>query len=205
MIFIEDNLANNKRSKQTEQAELTELSEQTEWTEPTEQMGQSERIGSIDQSKRLFARWRHCSSESYGRSGLTMYIRECRFSAGILQTCPETPEFRWTPEIAPSLNYRIQCSGGTYTLWMLSKFNVREEGVFGIGIDGKRLAAEKLYGNGALWGYEAEQVYRWVPVAQIPLAEGMRTLHIYAFSFGMCYDRFYLTKRTEQPSMDMEW
>ena len=144
--------------------------------------------------------WRHCGSESYGRSGLAMYIRACHSDCpaeSIFQTCP--------PETAPSLNYRIQCSGGTYTLWMLSKFNVREEGFFGIGIDGEQIPEEKLYGNGGLWRYEAEQVYRWVPAARIPLVGGEHTLHIYAFASGMRYDRFYLTKGDEMPPMDAEW
>ncbi len=88
---------------------------------------------------------------------------------------------------------------------MLSKFNVREEGFFGIGIDGKQIPAEKLYGNGGLWRYEAEQVYRWVPAATIPLARGEQTLHIYALASGMRYDRFYLTKGEEQPPMDTAW
>lgn len=175
------------------------------WTQDAEYTRQPEKAG---QARGI---WRHCSSESYGRSGLAMYIRACQenqsihFTESIFQTCPVTPELRWTPETAPSLNYRIQCSSGTYTVWMLSKFNVREEGFFDIGIDKKQIPEEKLYGNGSLWRYEAEQIYRWVPTAQILLAEGEHTLHIYALASGMRYDRFFLTKRTEQPPMDAEW
>ena len=135
--------------------------------------------------------WRHCSSESFGRSGIAMYIR--------------TPELSWEPENAPSLNYRIGCAGGTYTLWMLSKFNVREEGFFGIGTDGSILPRERLYGNGSLWRYEAEQVYCWIPAAEMELEEGEHILHVYALSSGMRYDRFYLTRGTERPPMDTEW
>lgn len=163
------------------------------WTQETEK---SEQAG--QQARGL---WRHCSSESFGRSGLAMYIRTCHSD----HLTEKTPELCWKPETAPSLNYRIHCSGGTYTLWMLSKFNVREEGFFGIGIDGKQIPAEKLYGNGGLWRYEAEQVYRWVPAATIPLARGEHTLHIYALASGMRYDRFYLTKGEEQPPMDTAW
>ena len=116
-----------------------------------------------------------------------------------------TPGLCRTPENAPCLNYRFRCEGGRYAVWMLTKFNVREEGFFGIGIDGKQIPAEKLYGNGGLWRYEAEQVYRWVPAATIPLARGEQTLHIYALASGMRYDRFYLTKGEEQPPMDTAW
>jgi len=135
--------------------------------------------------------WRHCGSESFGRSGLAMYIR--------------TPELCWTAEDAPSLNYRIRCGGGTYTLWMLSKFNVREEGFFAVGIDGEVLPREKLYGKGGLWRYEAEQIYRWVPAAQIQLEKGEHVLHVYALASGMRYDRFYLTSGPELPPADREF
>lgn len=126
--------------------------------------------------------WSHCASESFGRSGLAMYIR--------------TPELSWSPEDAPSLNYRVWCGGGTYTLWMLSKFNVQEESFFGIGVDGAILPQEKLYGNGSLWRYETEQVYCWVPAARIQLAGGEHILHIYALASGMRYDQFYLVSNS---------
>ena len=181
------------------------------WTQDTGYTGQQRQTEQPEKAGQVRGLWRHCSSESYGRSGLAMYIRASlknhsnSFTESIFPPCPETQEPCWTLETAPSLNYRIQCSGGTYTLWMLSKFNVREEGVFGIGIDGSQIPEENLYGNGSLWRYEAEQIYRWVPTAQIPLAEGEHTLHIYALASGMRYDRFYLTKGTEQPPMDTAW
>jgi len=143
------------------------------------------------ENKALHSLWRHCGSESFGRSGLAMYIR--------------TPELHWTPENAPSLNYRIQCEGGTYTLWMLSKFNLREEGFFGIGTDGKIIPREKLYGNGGLWRYEAEQIYRWVPAVQISLEKGEHVLQIYALASGLRFDRFYLTRGTELPPVDLDF
>ncbi|MCM1303990.1 MAG: glycosyl hydrolase 115 family protein [Lachnospiraceae bacterium] len=135
--------------------------------------------------------WKHCSSESFGRSGLALYIRE--------------PELSWMPENAPSLNYRIRCEGGEYTLWMLSKFNLREESSFSIGMGDEIISPGKLYGNGALWRYEAEQIYRWTPVAQLSLEKGEHILHIYALASGMRYDRFYLTRGAELPPMDTEW
>lgn len=135
--------------------------------------------------------WRHCGGESFGRSGLVMYIRN--------------PELSWELEDAPSLNYRIRCDGGAYTLWMLSKFNVREEGLFGIGIDGETIPHEELYGKGSLWRYEAEQIYRWVPAVQVQLEKGEHVLHIYALASGMRYDRFYLTKGEELPPVDTEF
>lgn len=135
--------------------------------------------------------WRHCSSESFGRSGIALYIR--------------TPELCWHEQDAPGLHYRFVCKGGRYTLWMLSKFNVREEGFFAVGFDGERVPLEQIYGKGCLWRYEAEQIYRWVPVTQTELAAGEHVLHIYALASGMRYDRFYLTKGKELPPMDEAW
>lgn len=135
--------------------------------------------------------WRHCGSESFGRSGLAMYIR--------------TPGLSWQEQDAPSLNYRIVCEGGEYTLWMLSKFNVKEEGIVAVGVDAERIAGERLYGKGRLWRYEAEQIYRWVPLAEVELSAGEHVLHVYALASGMRYDRFYLTRGKELPPVDQEW
>ncbi len=135
--------------------------------------------------------WRHCGSESYAGTGLAMYIR--------------MPKQRWQGSQAPSLNYRICCAGGAYTLWMLSKFNVLEEGFFSVGIDGGMLPGEALYGKGSLWRYEAEQVYRWIPACRLELEAGEHVLAIYALASGMRYDRFYLTRGQERPPVDAEW
>ncbi len=106
------------------------------------------------------------------------------------------PELRWKVQDVPSLNYRIRCEGGNYTLWLLSKFNSGEEGFFGIGVDEENIPEDKLYANGNLWRYEAEQVYRFVPAAQIELEKGEHTIHIFVRSLGMRYDRFCLASCT---------
>ena len=135
--------------------------------------------------------WRHCASESYGRSGLAMYIR--------------TPGLSGQAKDAPGLNYRISCQGGTYTLWMYSKFDMQEEGVFAVGFDGSVLPEDALYQKGRLWRYEVEQIYHWVPVTVVTLPPGEHVLSVYALASGMRYDRFYLTKGKEQPPIDQEW
>lgn len=135
--------------------------------------------------------WQHCSSESYGRSGIAMYIRQ--------------PELTWQIENAPALNYMLSCSGGEYTVWLLSKFNVREESFMGMGIDGVPVDKASLYNSGCMWRYEAEQIYRWVPISKVNLTKGEHTLQIYAFASGMRFDRIYITKGEELPPMDGEW
>ena len=135
--------------------------------------------------------WQYCSSESYGRSGLAMYIRQ--------------PELRWQGDNAPSLNCKLQCSGGEYTIWLLAKFNDRDESFFGVGVDEVVISAEKLYNKGSMWRYEAEQIYRWVPLCRVALEQGEHTLHILALASGMRFDRIYLTKGQELPPMDGDW
>lgn len=136
--------------------------------------------------------WVYCGSESYGRSGLAMYIP----AGGERGDCE--------PE-RPSLNYRVNCSGGTYTIWLLAKFDKKEEAYFGVGVDGEVLPGETLYNGGCLWRYEAEQIYRWVPVAKRTLSEGEHRIALYAPAAGLRFDRLYLTRGSELPPMDSAW
>lgn len=136
--------------------------------------------------------WKYCSSESYGRSGLAMYIRQ--------------PGLVWEgTEEAPSLNYRVRCDGGVYTLWLLAKFNDKEEAFLAAGVDGKPISREHLYGEGCLWRYEAEQIYRYVPLWRQQLSSGEHLLSLYALRSGLRYDRIYLTRGEELPPTDFLW
>lgn len=137
-------------------------------------------------------KWQHCGSESYGASGLAMYIRQ--------------PELAWTETGgAPSLNYRLYCSGGTYTIWLLAKFNRRTEAFLSAGIDKKPFSLDNLYCRGCLWRYEAEQIYRYVPIGRVKLEEGEHLLSIYSLASGMRFDRIYVTKGEELPPSDLNW
>lgn len=129
--------------------------------------------------------WKHCASESYGRSGLAMYTE-------------------WQEDNA-SLHYRICCSGGLYTLWLLAKFDIKEESCFGAALDGEAWSAEKLYGKGCLWRYEAEQIYRWVPLGQAQISKGEHVLTLSALAAGLRIDRIYLTMGSELPPVDGRW
>lgn len=139
--------------------------------------------------------WAYCGSESYGRSGLAMYIPSDYIPMDTGNCEP----------LRPSLHYRINCSGGNYTLWLLSKFDRKEESYFGVGVDGKVLPEEGLYNKGCLWRYEAEQIYRWVPLANLTLTEGEHGISLYCPGTGLRFDRIYLTKGEELPPMDLEW
>lgn len=136
--------------------------------------------------------WNYCSSESYGRSGLAMYIRERGLK---WETC----------EGAPSLNYKVICEGGEYALWVLTKFSTIEESFFGVAVDGVPLEKDGIYNKGRLWRYEAEQIYRYVPLAYLNLTAGEHLITIYSRASSMRIDRICLVNGEELPPMDSKW
>ena len=138
------------------------------------------------------AGWQYCAGETYGRSGLAMYIR----GAGT----------RWeNVREAPRLDYRIRCAGGSYCVWLLCRFATGDESFAAVGLDGKPLPATKSHRNGKLWRYEAEQVYRWVPMAEAVLEQGEHTVQVYELSSGLRIERICLTKDGLLPPSDLEW
>ncbi len=145
-------------------------------------------------------RWAYCGSESYGRSGLAMYVE--RQECGEKETNARTEN---RESGAHSLNYLIRTCGGEYTLWLLSKFDQREEAFFGVGLDGEVLPDGKLYGRGCLWRYEAEQIYRWVPLCRLAMEAGEHRLTLYSPAAGLRFDRVFLTAGEELPPMDSGW
>ena len=137
-------------------------------------------------------RWQYCAGETFGRSGLAMYIRNAGTS--------------WEDEKeAPCLNYRIRMEGGSYYIWLLCRFGLKEESRVLAGMDGKALAPLPGHRDGFLWRYEAEQVYRWVPLAKTEAAPGEHTLQIFCMTSGMRFERICLVKGEDLPPADLEW
>ena len=138
------------------------------------------------------ARWQYCAGETFGRSGLAMYIRNAGTS--------------WEDEKeAPCLNYRIRMEGGSYYIWLLCRFGLKEESRALAGMDGKVLAPLPGHRDGFLWRYEAEQVYRWVPLAATEAAPGEHTLQIFCMTSGMRFELICLVKGETLPPADLEW
>ncbi len=136
--------------------------------------------------------WRHCASLSFGRSGLAMYVRKRGYV--------------WRDgKDAPALHYRIQCEGGAYTVWLYACFGKKEESFYGLLLDGEETSPGKLYGGGCLWRYEAEQIYRWVPLTVLSLSQGEHLFGIYGKGPGLLIDRICLIKGGRLPPMDTEW
>ncbi len=144
-------------------------------------------IGALAQSSyaKYNGPWRYCSSESYNRYGMAMYIREQGMT--------------WDrKEAAPSLTYQVSVEGGTYRIWILTKFNSREHAEVGLRVDETVLPITSLYGEGNLWRYEAEQAWRLIPVTETVLNAGMHTLSFYVYSYGLRIDQIYIIKDLER-------
>ena len=106
---------------------------------------------------------------------------------------------------APCLNYRIRMEGGSYYIWLLCRFGLKEESRALAGMDGKTLAPLPGHRDGFLWRYEAEQVYRWVPLAKTEAAPGEHTLQIFCMTSGIRFERICLVKGEDLPPADLEW
>ncbi len=133
----------------------------------------------------------YCDSESFGETGMAMYVR----SMGK----------RVPAENAPGLSYRFKCEGGKYELWMLCKFNEGADAYYSVSIDGESLNPSGLYGEGCLWRYESEQIYRFVPLTELMLDEGKHEISIFSLSGGLRVDRLYLGREGKLPPQDLEW
>lgn len=136
--------------------------------------------------------WQYCSSESYGRSGLAMYIRQ----RGI----------KWeNAEEAPALNYEMECGKGDYTLWILMRIDQADPSYLAVAVDGVFVEKDLLYHQGKTWRYEAEQVWRWIPFTRLSLSEGRHRLTVATMVSGIRIDRLYLTGKDECPPVDLYW
>lgn len=137
--------------------------------------------------------WDYCVSESYGRSGLCMHIRQKGLT--------------WQEEKdAPALHYILQFKEEKeYTIWVLSKVTSDKDAGFRMDVDGKALDREMLYRRGSLWKYEAEQIWRWTPAAKVVLSGGLHEITFKVLSSGTRIDRFYITAGSEVPPTDAEW
>lgn len=135
-------------------------------------------------------KWEYCLSESYNRSGFAMYIRK--------------PGLRFDDD-KPSLHYKISCSGGTYSLWLLMKNESYDGAELLADIDGQILEKSEIAGGERIGNYCGERVYRWVRLWQHKLSAGIHEIGIYTPSSANRFDRIYITKGEEYPFTDSVW
>ncbi len=133
----------------------------------------------------------HTNSESDGRTGLAMYVPgfEVYFDEGD----------------EPSLNYRIETTGGRYNIWLLIKYDDERNARIGIAIDGTEIPQEEMFGHGRLFNYGTKQNWIWMIVAVADIRQGRHVFSLRAKASEFKIDRVYLTKTEEWPPVDADF
>ena len=75
----------------------------------------------------------------------------------------------------------------------------------GVAADGNFVDRTLLYNSGKTWRYEAEQVWRWIPLAGLALSGGKHVLTLAVLASGVRIDRLYLTRKGDRPPVDCSW
>lgn len=136
--------------------------------------------------------WRHTASETNGRTGIAMYI-------------PQSNMFWSDTKDSPSLNYKIQCDGGNYYVWLLLKYDDEKNARLSLYLDENEIAQEKMYNNGYLFNYGTQQNWVWLVVSNIEMKKGIHNFSIHAMASEIRIDRIFLTRRLDYPPVDAEW
>lgn len=131
--------------------------------------------------------WDYCNAPSYGETGLAMYIRK----KGL--------RFKEDMENIPTLNYKVNLSGGKYIIWVKTFSWGNDESHFTLGFDGKIILEKELYGGKRYWCYANEHVWKWIPIYSKELEHGEHLLSIYSLASGMRFEQMYVTKGEELP------
>jgi len=158
-----------------------------------------EAASALSESKNAFTEgegWDYCNAPSHGESGLAMYIRKEEALDSYRNTS-------WggssAVKKAPSLHYVFDARGGTYRIWAKILIWGKSESHFTIGLDDKIYSEQDLYGGQDIWRFSAENIWRWVPLADVKLRGGKHTLRYFALSAGVRLEQFYITATDELP------
>jgi hypothetical protein len=118
------------------------------------------------------ATWSHTQAETGGGSGLAMHVAE----RGL----------RWEdPVRAPGLHYAVEVTcGGTYRVWLLAKFDDRDDDSCWFAIDGTAQPLEPQYSGGDLYSFGTQQIWLWTLLSDVQLHPGRHVLSILAASPG---------------------
>lgn len=137
--------------------------------------------------------WSHTQAETGGGSGLAMHVAE----RGL----------RWDdPVRAPGLHYTIDVSrGGTYHVWLLVKFDDRDDDSCWIAVDGTPQPLDAQHSGGNLYSFGTQHIWLWTLLSGIELQPGRHVFSILARKSGLRVDRIYLTTGNELPPADANW
>ena len=111
------------------------------------------------------------------------------------------------PRHAAGLHYRFRINeAGSYTLWLLMKFEDADSDFCRIGVDGRVWEKARMYvsGNG-FFTYSMKQRWHWRAVEETEMTKGVHLLSIYGTKPDLRIDRIYLSKGEEWPPVDCGW
>lgn len=137
--------------------------------------------------------WSHTQAETGGGSGLAMHVAE--------------RDLRWDdPVRAPGLHYQVEVTrGGRHHVWLLVKFEDRDDDSCWIAVDGTPQPLEEQYSGGNLYSFGTQQIWLWTLLSDIELHPGRHIFSILARKSGLRIDRIYLTTGEELPPADADW
>ncbi|MDX6280084.1 MAG: hypothetical protein QOH03_1155, partial [Kribbellaceae bacterium] len=134
------------------------------------------------------ASWTHLNAETAAGTGLALWV--------------DAPGRRWTdPAQAPGLHYALNVAEpGCYRVWLLVKFNHKDDDACWLAVDGVPLQPERQ-----LFGWDVAQRWHWALVGDVGLAAGAHSLSVLACEAGLRVDRIYLSTGDELPPADQDW
>ncbi len=122
--------------------------------------------------------WEYSTGVTYDRTNLALYFR----GRGM----------HWNEEDAPTLNYRIDATGGEYLVYVLMKYDSSEEARVSLSLDEENLPT--AWRNDKPWRYEGEKAFRYVPLAKTDISKGEHLLSLKIFASGIRIERIILRR-----------
>ncbi len=134
--------------------------------------------------------WSHRQAESDGRSAIAMWI---------------PADDREKVVNGPSLNYRFECEGGSYSLWMLVKYDDVKGFHIAVRIDDVPLKEMTRECHTDFHTYRTISVWHWLWIGDMQLDAGVHVLGIQAVAAGAAIDKIVLTDTDDSPSAENHW
>lgn len=120
----------------------------------------------------------YATGVTYNRTNLALFIRKTGLS--------------FEEEKAPTLHYSFICDGGEYTIYVLMRLYSSKQSRIPMLIDGE--PALLSWRNDSPWRYEAEKLFRYVPMCKTVLSPGEHSIDIKLLYSGVRVERIILLK-----------
>ncbi len=130
--------------------------------------------------KEALDKFDYCNGVSYKNSNVALYIRD--------------RDAVFDEDTAPSLNYEFDALGGEYTIYVLMKCDSRDKFKLKLLLDGEYMPL--CWDKDMPWRYEAEKVYRYVPLVKAKLSKGHHTLSLKLYAGRVFIERIIMQKGT---------